>query len=70
MPANPKPAAYWASLTPEGKQTLARRSGLAYSTLSAVLAGEKQVGPKAARKLEDVTLGAVRAADLRPDIFR
>jgi DNA-binding transcriptional regulator YdaS (Cro superfamily) len=64
-----KPAAYWASLTPNGKRALARQTGLAYSTLSAVLAGGKVVGGMAARKIEQKTLGAVRAADLRPDLF-
>lgn len=60
---------YWRLLSPDGKQTLARRARVGYTYLSLIASGRRQPGAVAAIRIEEATERVVRRRDLRPDLF-
>jgi DNA-binding transcriptional regulator YdaS (Cro superfamily) len=51
------------------KVELARKVGVSKTWMSLVIAGRQPPSPELARDIEVATGGAVKRADLRPDIF-
>jgi DNA-binding transcriptional regulator YdaS (Cro superfamily) len=52
-----------------GVSAFAAQLGCSKQLVSHWRVGRQMPSPKMARRIEDVTHGAVRAADVRPDIF-
>lgn len=52
-----------------GASNMARALDISRSTVSYWRSGQRQPGPKMARRIQVLSEGQVKAADIRPDIF-
>ncbi|AIW21334.1 helix-turn-helix domain-containing protein [Vibrio coralliilyticus] len=60
---------YWRQLTEVQKDSIASELGTSTEYLRLVVTGHKKPGAAFAKKLHDVTEGAIDKHQLRPDIF-
>lgn len=60
---------HYTRLTPDQKRQLAERLGTSVPYLSQIAHGHRRAGPRLLLQIERATAGAVRAEDLRPDLY-